>query len=215
MARKLFPLLIVALVATACGTVATPEWAAEVQETRVAQAATAEHLTAIAPTATPTSVPTETPPPPPTGTPTDVPAATPTVTPVPPTSTPTPLATQPPAAGGSDSGGGEAFPEGDAANGQTLFNTLKPEAGFACATCHRVDSTDRLIGPGLLGVSSWVNEKFPGRAPADYLHESIVDPNAYLVEGNPPFPPNLMPQIYAQLFSEQEIWDLVAYLLTL
>lgn len=213
MARKLFPLLIVALVATACGTVATPEWAAEVQETRVAQAATAEHLTAIAPTAAPTSTPTETPTPLPTSTPTDVPAATPTVTPVPPTPTATPLPAQPPAEGGGS--GGETFPEGDAANGQALFNTLKPEAGFACATCHRVDSTDRLIGPGLLGVSDYVNTTFPGRAPADYLHESIVNPNAYLVEGDPPFPPSLMPQIYAQLFSEQEIWDLVAYLLTL
>lgn len=210
MARKLFPLLIVALLATACGTIATPEWAAEVQETRVAQAATAEHLTAIAPTATPTSTPTETPTPTLTATPTSTPTATPTETPLPPTATPTAIATQPPAAGQS-----AERPAGDAANGQVLFNVLKPEAGFACSTCHRVDSTDRLIGPGLLGVTQFAEELFPGRDPADYLHESIVNPNAYIVPGEPPYPENLMPQIYAQLFTEQEIWDLVAYLLSL
>jgi hypothetical protein len=214
MTRKLFPLLIVALVATACGTVATPEWAAEVQETRVAQAATVEHLTAIAPTATPTSTPTITPTPLPTSTPTDVPTETPPPTDLPPTLTPSPIPTQAPTEGG-ESGGGETFPEGDAANGQVLFNTLKPEAGFACSTCHRVDSVERLIGPGLLGVSTHMHDRIPGRAPADYLHESILHPNAYIVQGDPPYPENLMPQIYEQLFSEQEIWDLVAYLLTL
>ncbi len=213
MARKLFPLLIISLLAAACGTVATPEWAAEVQETRAAQAATAEHLTAIAPTATPTSAPTETPTPLPTNTPTDVPTVAPTATPLPPTATPSPLPAQPAAAGGAS--GGETFPAGDPVNGQALFNTLKPEAGFACATCHRIDSTDRLIGPGLLGVSARVEAIFPGRAPADYIHESIVSPNAYIVQGDPPYPESLMPQIYAQLFSEQEIWDLVAYLLSL
>ncbi len=49
--------LLTLFAVAACGAVATPEWAAEVQETQVAQAATSEHLTAIAPTATFTPVP--------------------------------------------------------------------------------------------------------------------------------------------------------------
>ncbi len=42
---------------------------------------------------------------------------------------------------------------GDPENGKILFNTFKTEVSFACATCHRVDSTETLVGPGLLGIS--------------------------------------------------------------
>ncbi len=104
---------------------------------------------------------------------------------------------------------------GDPERGQVLFNTMRAEAGFACATCHRVDSEDRLIGPGLLGVGAWAAANITGQTPAEYLHQSIVSPNAYIVEGNPPYPESLMPQIYADLFTPEQIDDLVAYLLTL
>ncbi len=42
---------------------------------------------------------------------------------------------------------------GDPEQGKILFNTVRPEVAFACATCHRVDSTETLVGPGLLGIS--------------------------------------------------------------
>lgn len=104
---------------------------------------------------------------------------------------------------------------GDPDRGRALFNELKPEAGFACATCHRVDSEERLIGPGLRGVAAWAAANITDQTPEEYLHESIVNPNAYIVEGNPPYPENLMPQIYADLFTPEQIDDLVAYLMTL
>ena len=104
---------------------------------------------------------------------------------------------------------------GDPDRGRALFNEMKPEAGFACSTCHRVDSQERLIGPGLKGVSAWAAENIANQTPEEYLHESIVNPNAYIVEGNPPYPENLMPQIYGQLFTPEQIDDLVAYLMTL
>ncbi len=47
---------------------------------------------------------------------------------------------------------------------------------------------------------------------AEYIHQSIVDPNAYVVEG---FAEGLMYQNYAQDLTEQEINDLVAFTLTL
>ncbi len=42
---------------------------------------------------------------------------------------------------------------GDPEQGKILFNTVRPEVSFACATCHRADSTETLVGPGLLGIS--------------------------------------------------------------
>ncbi|MEP6984899.1 MAG: hypothetical protein ABI970_04850, partial [Chloroflexota bacterium] len=42
---------------------------------------------------------------------------------------------------------------GDPDQGKILFNTFRTEVSFACATCHRVDSTETLVGPGLLGIS--------------------------------------------------------------
>lgn len=104
---------------------------------------------------------------------------------------------------------------GDPDRGRALFNEMRPEAGFACSTCHRVDSTERLIGPGLQGVSAWAAQNIPHQTPEEYLRESIVNPNAYIVEGNPPYPENLMPQIYGELFTPEQIDDLVAYLMTL
>ena len=42
---------------------------------------------------------------------------------------------------------------GNPDQGKILFNTVRSEVSFACATCHRVDSTETLVGPGLLGIS--------------------------------------------------------------
>src|SRR5262249_53069835 len=114
---RLTPILIVLLV-SACGTIATPVWSEQAQGTQAALVVTSKYETSIAPTATPvppTAPPTEVPP-----TATPVPAsATPaptsepaTATSVPPTETPAPAA-----AAGSVTG--------DAAHGQELFNTFE------------------------------------------------------------------------------------------
>lgn len=119
---------------------------------------------------------------------------------------------------------------GDPDNGRLLFTRTQPETGFACSTCHRVDSTETLIGPGLLNVADpshdpsehqhggdmGMTEEAPSEQTMDeviaYIRTSILHPSDYLVPG---FPDLLMPQIYGQIFSEQEIDDIAAYLLTL
>ncbi|MBZ0276612.1 MAG: DUF3179 domain-containing protein [Anaerolineae bacterium] len=102
--------------------------------------------------------------------------------------------------------------QGDAANGQALFNTFQADAGFACSTCHFPDKEDRLIGPGLLNVSTRAETRVAGLSAYDYIHTSIVDPGAFVV---PDFPDGLMPRNWAQIYSEQQINDIIAYLLTL
>ena len=47
---------------------------------------------------------------------------------------------------------------------------------------------------------------------AEYIYQSIVDSKAYTVEG---FDPDLMPQNWAEIYSDLEIFDIVAYLMTL
>ncbi|MFC1961026.1 c-type cytochrome [Chloroflexota bacterium] len=106
----------------------------------------------------------------------------------------------------------EAALVGDPANGETLFNQMIADVGFACATCHRVDSELQLIGPGLLGVAARAGEREPGATPQDYVLKSIMEPDALVVEG---FADTLMPEVYTEIFSEAEIADLVAYVLSL
>jgi cytochrome c2 len=131
---------------------------------------------------------------------------------------------------------------GNPEQGKILFNTVKTEVSFACATCHRVDSTETLVGPGLLGISGHSHDHDEsasngtpdasmsgmdmGEATAEttpepeqtfeekveFLRAAIINPNAFVMTG---FPDNLMPKVYGQIFSEQEINDLIAYLFTL
>lgn len=198
-------LILFAVLLSACGTVATPEWSADAQATRVAQVATAQQMTALAPTATPTPLPTATP----------LPTQPPTATPVPPTATPTlepPTSTPLPPTDTPAASQAMAIGKGDAANGKVLFETLRAEVNFACATCHYVDREDRLIGPGLKGISQRTTQREPDLSPPEYIYESIIHPGAYVV---PDYPDGLMPQIYAELFSDQELFDLVAYVMSL
>lgn len=102
-----------------------------------------------------------------------------------------------------------------AARGQILFNTLQPEAGFACATCHYPNSDRRLIGPGLKDMVKKAVAYKTGQTLQEYLHEAIVMPDAFIVPSDPPYPTGLMPENYAQIFSEADLKDLIAYLMTL
>lgn len=191
---------VIGLSAAACGSVATPVWSEQAQGTQSALAATADHLTEIAPTATPTLVPTSTPTGAPTATPlpaTEVPTEAPTA--VPATATPEPIVVQ-------------SAPAGDPAKGKVHFEQMRPEVNFACVTCHYVDKEDQLIGPGLLNVGTRAETRVEGQSAYDYLHASIVDPSAYVVKN---FPDKLMPQTYKDLWTEEEINDIIAYLLTL
>ncbi len=198
-------LLIITLLLAACGTVATPVWSEQAQGTQAALAVTSEHLTAIAPTATATTVPptaTSTPLPP---TATTVPATeAPSL--VPPTETPVPPTEAPTVAAGAPGTGG------DPAKGQVVFNTFFEQTNFACATCHFFDKEDRLIGPGLKGIGQRAAGRVPGETNAQYIYNSIINPSAYVV---PDYPDGLMPQIWAQVLTPEQINDLVAYLMTL
>jgi cytochrome c2 len=100
---------------------------------------------------------------------------------------------------------------GNPERGRALFNTLQPDASITCSTCHRTDTEDRLVGPGLLHVSDRAQNRVADGEAARYLHDSIINPSAYVVEGYP----DVMPKNWATIFSEDELADLIAYLMTL
>lgn len=96
-------------------------------------------------------------------------------------------------------------PASDAGQGQVLFRAR-------CATCHTVQGDTVLVGPPLSGIATRAGERVAGESAEDYLHESILFPNAYVVEG---FVAGAMQQNFADLLTLEEVNQIVAYLLTL
>lgn len=99
-----------------------------------------------------------------------------------------------------------------AAEGEVLFNALYSEVGFACETCHFVDQENMKIGPGLLNIGIRAETRVEGESAEEYIHNSILHPNDYIVDT---YTANVMPQVYSDIFSDEEVNALVAYLMTL
>lgn len=122
---------------------------------------------------------------------------------------------------GSTTAASSSGAAGNAANGEKLFNqaTIGKANLPGCKTCHSVVKDQKIVGPSLYGIATdgaeTVKEadyKGTAKTAAEWLRESIVNPNVDVPEG---FQPNVMPQNFKDNLSEQEINDLVAYLLTL
>jgi cytochrome c2 len=142
----------------------------------------------------------------------------PTPTPVPPTPTlvpPTATATHAPTVTPSTLG--------NAANGAKLFSQPKIE----CDSCH--DVTQPFPGgeyaPNLGNIATEAERvikspDYTGQAKtvAEYLRESILTPNVYIVPGDnyrEKDGKSAMEQRFAEILTPQQVEDLIAYLLTL
>ncbi len=113
------------------------------------------------------------------------------------------------AACGGDGGGGEEGGAGDATAGETVYSQV---ASPACNTCHSLEPDTTLVGPSLANIGSEAGNRVEGLSAEEYLRQSIVEPDTHIVEG---FTPGIMPNTYGTQLSEEQINDLVAYLLTL
>jgi mono/diheme cytochrome c family protein len=98
---------------------------------------------------------------------------------------------------------------GDPAHGEELF-TQSVGGAPACSTCH--STTDQtIVGPGFQNFSDIAGTREFGESAEQYAHNSIVRPASYIVSGFS----NSMYNQYERALSDQDIADLVAYLLTL
>lgn len=114
----------------------------------------------------------------------------------------------------------KSAPPGALANTAPFFSFSKGDAGRVlfqnfCSACHSLDDI-KLVGPSLRGITGakrLVRDTPDGdlreiEVDADYLRQSILDPNALLLDG---YPENLMPPI-AAIFTEAQIEALVDYI---
>ncbi|MEI6291707.1 MAG: c-type cytochrome [Chloroflexota bacterium] len=113
-------------------------------------------------------------------------------------------------------GGGASGPvTGDAARGKDLYNsaTLGTNSAPGCSSCHKYNEAagknDK--APYTAGTGTRAETRVAGMTAEEYIKESILKPNAYVVEK---YKEGDMYQKWEAELSQQEIADLVAYLVT-
>lgn len=107
------------------------------------------------------------------------------------------------------------LPEGDAANGETLYTTT-----YACVTCHGDPTVEgsNAVGPWLGTIADEGGSRIEGTDADQYIYESILHPNDFIApicaNGNPCGEPSAMPMTFANDMSEQEMADVITYLMS-
>ncbi|HSM07613.1 MAG TPA: c-type cytochrome [Gemmatimonadota bacterium] len=95
--------------------------------------------------------------------------------------------------------GADVTPEELVAAGEQVYG-----GAGGCTACHGLGTR----APDLLGVvGSVCAERVTDMSCKDYLHESLIDPAAYVVDGFQPIMPDM-----SRTLSSDEIWSLVAFL---
>ena len=102
--------------------------------------------------------------------------------------------------------------QGSTESGQELFEKAALGSAAGCKTCHSLEPGVIVIGPSLAGIGGSAGTRVENITAEDYIKESIMKPDAYLVEG---FPSGVMPSSYGSQLSTEEVDSLVSYLLTL
>lgn len=102
---------------------------------------------------------------------------------------------------------------GDPAHGQFIFDNGLNGAP-ACINCHGVNAVGKVgfaLGPGLRGIADTGAERIADFSAPLYIEDSIRYPNDFITSGFR----GIMYANFAHDYSNQEIADLIAYLMTL
>jgi len=100
-------------------------------------------------------------------------------------------------------------PPAGVAEGRDVFET---RSLGGCGVCHSTSPGDDGVGPSLAGVATRAPDRVPGLDAEEYLRESILDPDAFIVDG---YRAGQMPLVYDERLSPEQVESLIEYLLTL
>lgn len=102
---------------------------------------------------------------------------------------------------------------GDIEAGEELFYSQMEGIPHdsSCADCHSLDGADSPFAPTLLGISTAAAERIDGMTDVEYLRQSVQDPLAFKPEG---WATRSMPYQYGDVLAEEQVNNLVAFLLT-
>ncbi|MFN8413079.1 MAG: cytochrome b N-terminal domain-containing protein [Anaerolineales bacterium] len=100
----------------------------------------------------------------------------------------------------------------DPVAGEKLYYDTSADTNTGCRICHSLEKDERIIGPSFYGVATRAETRIPGMSAEEYIRQSILEPNAYVVPG---FPEGQMLQNFGQTLTDEQIDDLVAFLLTM
>jgi mono/diheme cytochrome c family protein len=97
----------------------------------------------------------------------------------------------------------------DLTDGSELFAAPVLGNRPGCITCHSLEPGVNLVGPSIAGIGSVAGTRVEGLDAARYLRQSIVEPNAHLVEG---YEDDVMPEDYVLTLTDSQIEALVEYM---
>lgn len=96
--------------------------------------------------------------------------------------------------------------------GERIYNENEAGLNAGCRICHSLEKGETIIGPSFYGIADRAGLRIPGMTAEEYLRQSILTPNAYVVPG---FPEGQMIQNFGKILTEEQIEDLIAFLMTM
>lgn len=99
-------------------------------------------------------------------------------------------------------------PPPGAAQGREVFTSR----GAGCSVCHATGSGRDGVGPSLHGIADAAGDRVEGLTAEQYLRQSILLPDQFVVEG---WPDGQMLPIYRERLTEEDLEALLVYLQTL
>lgn len=106
----------------------------------------------------------------------------------------------------------DAPPEPDVVLGRKLFEGAGLGANLGCEICHSIRPGEDGVGPSLAGIGSTAGDRVEGMGAEEYLRQSILDPDAYIVDG---YRSGQMLEGYRERLSGAEVDALIKYMLSL